>query len=95
MGTKWEAYSQAALNLAVPDWQRLVVDGRRNWSPTGFIDSVVDKDVDYIVHVDEDCFVQSRESLLNLIEILEGVDGLVAAGIPDGAATTGTTIQRH
>lgn len=84
MGTKWEAYSQTLLRLLVPEWKRLVVDGRHNWSPTRFIESVVDKDVDYVVHVDEDCFVQSRESLLMLIEKLESDSSLVAAGIPDG-----------
>jgi hypothetical protein len=84
MGTKWEAYSQAHLRLLVPEWERLIVDGTRNWSPTRFIESVVDEDVDYVVHVDEDCFVQSREPLLKLIAAFEHDQSLVAAGIPDG-----------
>jgi hypothetical protein len=84
LGTRWEAYSQTLLALNVPEWERLVVDGRRNWSPTGFIEQVIHHDADYVVHVDEDCFVQSREALLQLIQMFDEDSGLVAAGIPDG-----------
>lgn len=84
MGTKWEAYSQTLLGLLVPEWRRLIVDGRKNWTPTRFVESVVDKNVDYVVHVDEDCFVQSREALLDIISKFEADSSLVAAGVPDG-----------
>src|SRR6185503_1084254 len=84
MGSRWEAYSQALLRIEVPEWQRLIVDGRKNWTPTGFIEHVIDSDADYIVHVDEDCFVQSRAALTELIERLENDSSIVAAGIPDG-----------
>lgn len=84
MGTKWEAYSQTLLRIYCPEWKRIIVDGRCNWAPINFLKSVIDKDVDYIVHVDEDCFVQSRETLLNIIKILEHDPSLVAAGVPDG-----------
>jgi len=84
MGTKWEAYSQALLKHYVPEWRRVVVDGRQNWSPTGFIEHVIDCDADYIVHVDEDCFVRSRDALVRLIELLEDDPSLAAAGVPDG-----------
>lgn len=84
MGTRWEAYSQTLLKLYVPEWQRVVVDGRKNWSPTGFIEHVLGYDVDYIIHVDEDCFVESRRALLKLIQTFDADSSLVAAGIPDG-----------
>lgn len=86
MGTRWEAYSQALLGTLVPEWRRIVVDGRRNWTPTGFIRHVVDEDVDYVVHVDEDCFVSSRERLLHLIDTLDSDHSISAAGIPDGGS---------
>jgi len=86
MGSRWEAYSQALLRLHAPGWRRVLVDGQRNWTPTGFIDTVIDEDVDYIVHVDEDCFVQSGPALTALIEILERDRTLVAAGIQDGGS---------
>jgi hypothetical protein len=84
MGTKWESYSQALLAHHVPEWDRLIVDGRRNWNSTGFIERVLDTKADYVVHVDEDCFVQSRSALLSLIAAFEADKRLVAAGIPDG-----------
>jgi hypothetical protein len=84
MGTPWESYSQALLARHVPEWERLIIDGRRNWVSTGFIDRVVQADADYVVHVDEDCFVQSRTGLLAMIDAFERDKSLVAAGIPDG-----------
>lgn len=84
LGTRWEAYSQTMLEMLVPEWQRVVVDGRKNWSPTGFIEHVLGYDADYVIHVDEDCFVESRPALLRLIESFDNDSGLVAAGIPDG-----------
>lgn len=84
MSTKWEAYSQTMLEMHVPEWRRVVVDGRRNWTATGFIQYVVDAEVDYIVHVDEDCFVENRDALLDLIRKFEEDPQIVAAGLPDG-----------
>jgi hypothetical protein len=84
LGTRWEAYSQTLLKFIVPEWHRLIIDGRRDWSPIGFISKAINYDVDYIVYIDEDCFVQSRDALLSLIEIFEQNRQIVAAGIPDG-----------
>lgn len=86
MGTRWEAYSQALLATFVPEWRRIIVDGRSNWTPTGFVQHVVHEDVDYVVHVDEDCFVSSRGGLLRLIDTLEVDHSISAAGIPDGGS---------
>ncbi|RUM35531.1 MAG: hypothetical protein DSY58_06760 [Desulfobulbus sp.] len=36
------------------------------------------------MHVDEDCFVESRNALLELVSFLNENPGIVAAGIPDG-----------
>jgi len=84
MGTRWEAYSQTLLRLLLPEWNRLVIDGRRDWSPTGFVSTVIKQEVDFVVHVDEDCFLESRSAMLRLIEAFENDPTLVAAGIPDG-----------
>lgn len=84
LGSKWESYSQALLATLVPEWERLVVDGRQGWTPTGFIEHVADHPVDYVVHIDEDCFVASRSALLELIDLLERDPSIAAAGLPDG-----------
>ncbi len=84
LGTKWEAYSQTLLKMHVPEWPRVIIDGRCDWTPTGFVTKVLSLDSDYICHVDEDCFVSSREALLKLVAIFENDPSVVAAGIPDG-----------
>jgi hypothetical protein len=84
MGTRWESYSQALVAQHFPEWQRKVVDGRTGWTPTGFIEHAVREDVDFVVHVDEDCFVQSREAMFEVLARFESDPSLVAAGIPDG-----------
>lgn len=84
LNTRWIAYSQTLLAYLVPEWHRIVIDGRRAWSPTQFIDSTLKLEADYIVHVDEDCFVASRSVLIELIDVLEKDPTIAAAGIPDG-----------
>ena len=84
MGTKWEAYSQTMLKTVIPEWERVIVDGRKVWSPTLFIKHIIHKDVDYVFHVDEDCFVESRDALRDLVLFLNENPQVVAAGIPDG-----------
>jgi hypothetical protein len=84
MGTKWESYSQALLAHHFPEWQRVVVDGRRHWTPTGFIDHAVAQEADYVVHVDEDCFVQSPAAMHEILRAFDERPELVAAGVPDG-----------
>jgi hypothetical protein len=86
MATRWESYQQTLLCLLFPEWRRLVIDGRRGWSPTGFVEHVIGHDVDFVVHVDEDCFVQSRDAVLALIRLFEANPELVAAGTPDGGS---------
>jgi len=84
LGTRWEPISQALLATQVPEWRRKVVDGRRNWTPVGFLEHVLDEDADFVVHVDEDCFVAERQGLVDLLDYMGGDSRLVAAGVPDG-----------
>ena len=84
MLTKWESYSQALLAWNVPEWRRMIVDGRSHWSPTGFVGHAVAEDVDFVIHVDEDCFVYDRAALLEVVERMNCEPKLVAAGVPDG-----------
>jgi hypothetical protein len=84
LGTRWACYSQALLERNVPEWRRIVVDGRQNWSPLGFVDRVIDEDAEFVAHVDEDCFVSNRPEMLHLIEKMRQNKNIVAAGIPDG-----------
>jgi hypothetical protein len=84
MGTKWESYSQALVAQQFPRWDRLLVDGRKGWSPTAFIEHALKRDAEYLVHVDEDCFVQSPQAMGEILQAMREQPDLVAAGIPDG-----------
>jgi hypothetical protein len=84
LATRWEPLSQALLATQVPEWRRKVVDGRRNWTPVGFLEHVLAEDVDFVVHVDEDCFVAERRGLVDLLDYMAADPRLVAAGVPDG-----------
>ena len=66
------------------EWRRTVIDGRQDWLPLGFVDHVIDQDVEFIFHVDEDRFVGNRSEVLHLIKKMQENRNIVAAGIPDG-----------
>lgn len=82
--TPWEEYSQALIRYHAPHWQRVVVDGRRGWTPLGFIQAILDYEVDYVIHIDEDCFVIDSRPVMDLVAEMGRHPALVAAGIPDG-----------
>lgn len=91
MGTRWEAYGQAVLDVELPRTRKIIVDGRFGWHPTLFLDHLADVETDYVVLIDEDCFVCSGHSLKSLISILDERRDLAAAGVPDG----GTYYRNH
>jgi hypothetical protein len=84
MGTKWESYSQALIAHHFPDWRRLLVDGRTGWTPTAFLEHALQHDCDYLVHIDEDCFLQSPQAMDEVLRAMRDQPDFVAAGIPDG-----------
>jgi hypothetical protein len=84
LGTRWESYSQALISQSFPHWERLIVDGRKGWTPAGFIAHALRGDSDFVVHVDEDCFMLSREAMDEILARFANDPSLVAAGVPDG-----------
>jgi hypothetical protein len=84
LGTKWESYSQALIELGFPKGKRLVLDGTRNWFPLMFLESALAHDSDYTIHIDEDCFLFDPTQLDHLISRMDEQDNVVMAGVPDG-----------
>lgn len=69
-----------------PECEHHIIDGRVGWFLTWYkwlYDFKYETDIDYYIHVDEDCFINSREEILNTIDKMyrEGYD---IAGPPDG-----------
>lgn len=83
-GTKWESYSQALLEINFPEFNRLIIDGRRDWTPLGFLTEALKYQSDYIIHVDEDCFVTDRKLVLDWLDIMEQSHEFAVLGTPDG-----------
>lgn len=84
LGTKWESYSQALLKIHFPECRRIVVDGTRFWNPLYFMDYANEISTDYLVLVDEDCFIFDRDQLLDLVDYLDKNEECALVATPDG-----------
>lgn len=76
MFTKWMDYQQNLLRTNFPNSHYVVVDGRSNWPRVWFswIDKVKEIDAKWYIHIDEDCFLESKEEVLNLLDKMERED---------------------
>lgn len=84
LGTRWEVYSQALIRASGLADRVIVLDGRSQWHPLNFVDQALAYESDYIVHVDEDCFLLDPTQLSALISDMMDDPDVVAAGVPDG-----------
>jgi len=89
--TRWEAYSQALIRASGLAHRVLVLDGRSHWHPLNFVDQALAFDSDFIIHIDEDCFLLDPAQLSSLISKMAADPAVVAAGVPDG----GTPYRTH
>ncbi|HRW64692.1 MAG TPA: hypothetical protein P5032_02940 [Candidatus Competibacter sp.] len=84
LGTKWESYSQSLIKIYFPECQRIVVDGSRSWNPIYFTDYGNKIHADYLILVDEDCFIFSRSQMVFLIQSLDHDKDCALIATPDG-----------
>ncbi len=84
MCTKWEFYSRALVQKYFPSATHLIIDGRRSWHPLYFLTEVIKIDADYVVHIDEDCFLLDAAPLESIIDFLDKHHDYAVAGTPDG-----------
>jgi hypothetical protein len=84
MHTKWQSYSSACVKHFFPESKHLIIDGRKGWPRIWFkwTDEVQKYDTKYVIHIDEDCFLQSRQEVINIIDKLEQTNSCLA-GVPD------------
>lgn len=71
-----------------PESEQIIIDGRTGWFAIWYkwLDIAKDKDSDWFIHIDEDCFITSRDEILNLIKEMEE-NRYDVAGPPDGGYT--------
>jgi len=89
MRTRWEPWSQACLQRALPQCRRIVVEGRYRWDPLYFAEIAAAVSTKYFALVDEDCFVFDGSAVRAMLLRMES-DSIDVAGPPDGG-----TFHRH
>ena len=83
--TKWLNYQKQLVKKHFPESEHIVVDGRNNWPYAWFhwLNPLKNTSAKWFVHLDEDCFLNSREELLKLIQKMEDED-LTLSAVSDG-----------
>lgn len=73
LNTKWIEYQQRIIKLNFPNSQILVIDGRSSWPKVWFswIEKVKKTDAKWYIHIDEDCFIESKEQVLLLLKKMD------------------------
>ncbi len=89
--TRWEIYSQGLVRGSGLADYILRLDGRKDWHPLNFVSEALKHDSEYIIHIDEDCFLIDPGQLRSMIQLLEQDDELAAAIVPGG----GTPYRNH
>jgi hypothetical protein len=83
--TKWLGYQSEIIKNLFPGSTHIIVDGRQNWPYAWFywMDEIKNIPGKWFVHIDEDCFLESKEQLLRLIQKMEDEDYSLSA-VSDG-----------
>lgn len=84
MGTKWQAYSQALLQINFPECKKILIDGSSGWDPLFFTKRLERIGTEYQVLVDEDCFILDRGQLVYLINLMDENHDISVISTPDG-----------
>jgi len=76
LSTKWIEYQQKILKSNFPESSFIVVDGKGNWPKSWFfwIDKVKQTNHKWYIHIDEDCFLESKSEVIKLLEKMEKED---------------------
>jgi hypothetical protein len=83
--SKWLDYQQRCIKKLFPESEFIVIDGNRDWPYAWFywLEKLKGRKEKWFVHIDEDCFLTSREELENLILEMASEDSTLAA-VSDG-----------
>jgi hypothetical protein len=85
LNTKWLHYQSEIIKKLFPSSEHIVIDGSSNWPKAWFywIDLIKGKNAQWFVHLDEDCFIESKDEIIRLIEKMDAED-LSLSAISDG-----------
>ena len=82
--SKWLNYQREIIKKLFPDSPHIIIDGRSDWPYAWFYWMKAIKDVPgkWFIHLDEDCFIESREEILRLIEKMD-LEGYSLSAVSD------------
>ena len=83
--TKWLKYQRGIIRNLFPGSEHIIIDGSRDWPYSWFywMDEIKKIPGKWFVHIDEDCFLESRDELIKLIGKMEK-DGYSVSAVSDG-----------
>jgi hypothetical protein len=82
--TKWLGYQKKIINDLFPESQHVIIDGRKNWPYVWFywLDEIKEIPGKWFILIDEDCFIESKEEILRLIDKME-TEGYSLSAVSD------------
>ena len=83
--SKWLNYQRRCIKKFFPESEFITIDGNKNWPYAWFywLDELKGRKEKWFVHIDEDCFLSSRDELEKLIFEMEREDATLSA-VSDG-----------
>jgi hypothetical protein len=81
LGSKWLEYQKSIIKNLFPDSQHVIIDGSSNWPYAWFywIDEIKKFKSKWFVHIDEDCFIESKDEIIRLIKKMDDEDYSISA----------------
>jgi hypothetical protein len=82
--SKWLNYQREIIKKLFSDSPHIIIDGGSDWPYAWFYWMKAIKDVPgkWFIHLDEDCFIESREEILRLIEKMD-LEGYTLSAVSD------------
>jgi hypothetical protein len=83
--TKWIGYQKKIINNFFPGSRHVIIDGTKRWPECWFdwIDIVKSSGCKWYIHIEEDCFIEDKDSILEAIEKMEKEE-IAVMGTADG-----------
>lgn len=81
LNTKWHSYQSKIIGKLFPESPTINIDGSTKWPNAWFfwIKELPKVGSKWFVHIDEDCFIESKEELLSLVQKMEDEDYSLSA----------------
>lgn len=82
--TKWLSYQKMIIKKLFPKSQHIIIDGRSDWPYAWFYWMKEIKDIPgkWFIHIDEDCFIESKNEIIKLIQKMES-EGYTLSAVSD------------